>query len=153
MDQRKFQRAISRYGDTVLKIAMVVLKNPHDADDALQETFLRYYKRDPQLESEEHERNWIIRCAYNTSKSIKKNILRHSHEPLTESVVAPSPGSLPDLLLQLPQKERIILQLCYVENYTCEEIAEILRKSPAAVRKQLERARKKAREIYEKEYV
>lgn len=153
MDQRTLHRAIQRYGNTVYKIAMVILKNPDDADDALQDTFLRYFKKDPQFESEEHERNWIVRCAINASKSIRRSILHHSHEPLTEQAAAPEPGSLPDLLFHLPAADRIILQLRYVEDYTAEEIAEILHKSPSAVRKRLERARKKARVTYEKECV
>ena len=58
---------------------------------------------------------------------------------------------LPDLLLLLPPKDRALLQLRYVEDYTAEEIAKMLGSNGAAIRKRLERAKKRAQKIYEKE--
>lgn len=153
MDQGKLHQAVQIYGNTVYKIAFAILKNPHDADDAFQETFLRYFKRDPQLESAEHEKAWLIRCATNVSKSMLRSIFRHSHEPLSEQAAAPVKGSILDLLFSLPVNDRIILQLRYIEGYSAEEIASMMHLTSAAVRKRLERARKKAKAIYEKEYV
>ena len=153
MDQNKLHLAVQKYGSTIYKIAMAILKNPHDADDAFQETFLRYYKRGREFESEEHEKAWLIRCVTHVSKGMLRSIFRHSHEPLTENVAMPAKGSFTELLFTLPVKDRLILQLRYVEDYTSDEIAEMMHLSSAAVRKRLERARKRARAIYEKECV
>ncbi len=155
MQKARLHRAVQLYSGTVYKIAMVILRNPEDADDAYQETFLRYFKHAPEFESAEHEKAWLIRCVTNVSKSILRSIFRHSHEPLNENIVAvPSQkGSLQELLFSLPMKDRMILQLRYVEGYSSEEIAKMLRLSAATVRKRLERARKKAQEIYRKEFV
>ena len=153
MQKTKLHQAVLKHSKTVYKIALVILRNPEDADDALQETFLQYFKKAPEFDAVEQERVWLIRCAVHVSKNMLRTIFRHSHEPLHENIVAPAPGTLPDLLFSLPLKDRMILQLRYVENYTAEEIAEMLHLSSAAVRKRLERARERAKEIYRKEYL
>ena len=153
MQKARLHRAILENSRAVYKIAMVILRNPDDADDALQETFLQYFKKNPQFESPEQEKVWLIRCAVNVSKNMRRTIFRHSHEPLREEMAAPAPGTLPDLLFSLPLKDRMILQLRYVEGYSSEEIAQMLHLSSATVRKRLERARNRAKTIYEKEYL
>ena len=154
MVQQQLHRAVQQYGDMIYKIAMVILRNPDDAEDAVQNTFLRYYRKAPAFESEEHEKAWLIRCATNVAKSLRATALRHAHEDLTIAANAETPKSiLPELLYLLPVPYRIVLQLRYVEGYSAEEIARVLGEKPAAVRKRLERARIRAREIYEKELV
>ena len=56
MVQQQLHRAVQQYGDMIYKIAMVILRNPDDAEDAVQNTFLRYYRKAPAFESEEHEK-------------------------------------------------------------------------------------------------
>lgn len=153
MERTRLHQAIEQNSRAIYKIAMVILKNPDDADDALQETFLQYFKKAPKFDSPEQEKIWLIRCAVNVSKNMRRAIFRHSHEPLGEEIEAPARGSLPDLLFHLPMKDRMILQLRYVEGYTAEEIAEMLQVSSQVVRKRLERARKRAQETYRKEYL
>ena len=155
MTDSRLHQVVQQYGDTVYKIALVILKNSEDAKDALQETFLRYYRRAPEFESAEHEKAWIIRCATNISKNMLRTIFRHSHEPLDENVAAapPAKGSLSELFFHLPLKDRMILQLRYIEGYSAEEIGKMLRIPSSTVRKRLERARGRAKAIYEKEFV
>ena len=60
---------IRRNKDTVYRLARAGTKNPHDADDVFQEVFLRYLRKKPQFESEEHEKNWFIRVTVNCTHS------------------------------------------------------------------------------------
>lgn len=143
--------ALDTYGDTVFRIGMSILGNAEDAEDAVQNTFLRYYRKAPAFSSEEHERAWVIRCAINCAKSLCTARNRHHHEPLENCHAAAPSGGLPELLWYLPIKDRAVLQLKYVEGYTSEEIAQLLGGSAAAVRKRIERAKKRAEEIYKKE--
>ena len=154
MDQTNLHRAVHKYGDMVFKIAMVLLRNRDDAEDAVQNTFLRFYRKAPAFGSSEHERNWLIHVAIKEAKSLRRTALRHSHDTLDGvEVAAPTPDRLPEFLFSLPEKDRLVLQLRYVEGYSAEEIAEVLGCRSAAGRKRLERARAKARDIYEKEYM
>lgn len=147
----KLKIAMDRYGDMVYRIGMSVLGCPEDAEDAVQNTFLRYYRKSPEFESEAHERAWLIRCAVNCAKSLCTYRNRYRHEPLEHCTTAAPQVDLPALLWYLPPKERILLQLRYVEDYTAEEIAQILGSNGAAIRKRLERAKKRAEKIYKKE--
>ncbi len=136
----------------VYKIAMIILRNPDDAEDAVQNTFIRYYRKAPPFQSSEHEKAWLIRVGTNAAKSIRSSALHHAHDDLENvQTAAPEKDSYPELLTLLSVNERIVLQLRYVEGYTAEEIARILEKSPAAIRKRLERARARARQLYHQE--
>ncbi len=152
MNAQQLQRAVQQHSDMIYKIAMVILRNPEDAEDAVQNTFMRYYRKAPNFLSAEHEKAWLIRVGTNAAKSIRSSALRHSHEELSALLVAmPEQNAFPELLNRLPVNERIVLQLRYVEGYSAEEIAQIFGKSPAAIRKRLERARTRAKTLYEKE--
>lgn len=151
MKEDQLNRAIECYGDMVYRIAMSVLGKPEDAEDAVQNTFLRYYRKAPAFQSAEHEKAWLIRCGINASKSLYKSLNRHRHENIADYRQAAVPDELPNLLWYLPAEDRVVLQLRYVEGYTSPEIADLLKKSPTAIRKQIERAKKRARALYEKE--
>lgn len=152
MDSKKLAAAMNQYGDMVYRIAMAILCHPEDAEDAVQNTFLRYYRKAPQFNDAEHERAWLIRVAVNCARSLSTYRSRHYHEPLEHYKTAAAPSSIfPELLWCLPPEDRELLQLRYVEGYTSEEIARILGGNAAAIRKRLERAKKQAEKIYERE--
>ncbi len=151
MNNERLKKAIDCHGDMVYRIARSILGSPDDAEDAVQNTFLRYFRKAPEFQSKEHEKAWLIRCAVNCSKSLCTSRNRHYHEELSDQIMAAPAHKLPDLLWYLPVKDRVVLQLKYVEDYTSEEIAEILGKTPAAVRKHLQRAKTRAEKIYKKE--
>lgn len=149
--EQRLTSAMAQYGDMVYRIAMSILGNAEDAEDAVQNTYLRYYRKAPEFESKEHERAWLVRVAVNCAKSLCSVRNRHRHEPLENCHAAVSGGTLLELLWCLPPKDRALLQLRYVEGYTSEEIARIMGGTGAAVRKRLERAKKRAEIIYKKE--
>ena len=152
MKNEVLKQAIDRHGNMVYRIAMSILGNAEDAEDAVQNTFLRYYRKAPAFQNEEHEKAWLIRCAVNCSKSLCTARNRHRHENLEDYRTAAAPArTLPELLWCLPIKDRIVLQLKYVEGYTSKEIAEMIGGSDASVRKRIQRAKERAEELYRKE--
>lgn len=56
MDKTSFTAAVERYQDTVYRVALHVLASPQDADDAVQEVFLRLYTAQKPFQGEEHLR-------------------------------------------------------------------------------------------------
>ena len=58
---------IDKYRDRLFAAAFSVCKNAEDADDVVQETFIKYHTQTRQLESEEHIRAWLIRVAVNAA--------------------------------------------------------------------------------------
>lgn len=136
-------RILQTYGDMLYRTACLLLGNPHDVQDALQETLLRYLEKAPSFASPEHEKAWLLRVTANCCKDCLRSRRRHSHadlEPLRECLPARENHHLQELYA-LPAKWKTVLILHYFEGYSVKEIGEILDLSESAVKKRLQRAR------------
>lgn len=63
---------IGRYKDHLFGAAFSVTQNGADAQDAVQDTFIRYYQSDMEFDNEEHIRLWLFRTVYNRAKDIRR---------------------------------------------------------------------------------
>lgn len=136
-------RILQTYGDMLYRTACLLLGNPHDVQDALQETLLRYLEKAPAFVSPDHEKAWLLRVTTNCCKDCLRSRRRHSHadlEPLRECLPARETRHLQELYA-LPAKWKTVLILHYFEGYSVKEIGEILGLSESAVKKRLQRAR------------
>lgn len=148
MSEAEFDAALAQYGDTVYRLAFAYTRNRADADDVFQEVFLRYFRRAPAFETEEHRKAWLLRVTINRAKSCLSKML---HEPQETADAAPfsAPESLElhEALLRLAPKYRTVIHLFYYEGYTAEEIGALLHRKPATVRTQLTRARSRLADL------
>ncbi len=135
--------AFKKYSDMVYRLAFARVKNKYDADDILQEVFLRFIKCKNKVNNDEHVKALLIRITINCSKSMLSSSWFKRTEPLSEhlSVSDPSFDTL-DAVLRLPQKYRTVIHLHYYMGYSVDEIATILKSKPSTVKSQLHRARK-----------
>ncbi len=151
----EINRILQTYGDMLYRTAYLLLGNPHDVQDALQETLLRYLEKAPSFDSAEHEKAWLLRVAANCCKDFLRFRKRHACldiESLKEQLPAPEEQRLARELGALPAKWKTVLILYYFEGYSVRETAEILRVSESAVKKRLQRARQALKlELTEKE--
>lgn len=147
-------RAIDEYGNSLYRLCMVMLKNREDAQDAVQECFLRYITKAPDFNDCSHEKAWLIRVSTNICKDMLRRRKYESFLSL-EEIRNLSSGEdnaqILGMLVSLDEKYKIIIHLHYVEGYSTDEISLMLRITSAAVRKRLQRGRDMLREIYEKE--
>ena len=65
MERSTFENAAEQYQDMAYRIALHYFGNPYDAEDAVQEVFLRLYLREGPFDSPEHLRRWLIRVTVN----------------------------------------------------------------------------------------
>ena len=137
------ERVFDKYSDMVYRLAFARVKNKYDADDILQEVFLRYMRAKKQPQSEEHIKALLIRITINCSKSSLTSPHRKRTEPLSEQFSV-SDGNFDtlDAVLRLPLKYRTAVHLHYYCGYSVEELAAILSVKPSAIKSQLFRARK-----------
>jgi len=144
---------VARQGPSVYRLAFAQLRSKADADDVFQEVFLRYVEKAPEFDSPEHEKAWFLRVTLNCCRNVWRAPWRRKNVPLDESLPFETRDQwdLHRELLQLPQKYRVVLHLFYWEDLPTGEIARITGCSPAAVRKQLERARRMLKDIIEEE--
>ena len=150
IDKNNIEEYFARYNDRVFAIGFNYFKSAHDADDVVQETFVKLLKSDIDFESEEHVRNWIIRVAVNECKRVTLSSWFKKKESLedykdTLFFKEPEEENLFEVVMKLPLKYRRVLHLFYYEGYQVKEIAEILGQSESSVTTQLSRARSKLR--------
>lgn len=151
MEIQEYKRLTNLYIDMVYRVALNGCKNKYDADDIVQETFLKLLKCKKKFESDEHARNWLLRVAVNECNSMwnsswrKKVILTDEQE---DKPVFPTPeqSELYELVMQMPPKYRQVIYLYYFEGFSVREVASILKISETAVQTRLQRARNKLKE-------
>ncbi|MBO7356208.1 MAG: sigma-70 family RNA polymerase sigma factor [Lachnospiraceae bacterium] len=137
-----FDNIYDRYSNRLYAAAFNICRQQQDAEDAVQDAFIRLYHSRKDFESEEHIKAWLMRVTINAAKSTKRlfwNRMRSSYEEYMDSLVfeEESDKGLMDEVLKLPEKYRIVIHLFYFEEYKVKEIAEILNTSENTVKTRL----------------
>ncbi len=136
----------NRQYNTVYRICFSFMKNSVDAEDMVQETFLKLISSKKQFESEEHEKAWLIVTAPNTCKDELRRWKRKLENIKSlfqqENVVWKEDESVLEWVMDLPDKYKQVIYLYYYEGYSTSEIAGMLHCPESTVRNQLLRGRK-----------
>ena len=138
-----------QYGPAVFRLAYARTGSRADAEDVMQEVFVRLLKARPDFTGREHAKAWLLRVAANCANDLFRAPWRRREEPLSETLSAPEgpePGGVVEAVLALPPKYRTAVHLYYYEDLSVAEIAAILGKSEGAVESRLFRARTLLRE-------
>lgn len=152
----EIEEIIEKYSTMLFRLAMVRMQNREDAQDMVQDTFLRLLTQVQQgktFREEEHLKAWLLTVATNRGKSI----LTMAWNRKTEGMDALSEMAAPEqktdyayeYVMHLPEKYRIAINLFYYEQLTTEQIAEIMKTKPATVRSYLHRGREKLKKMME----
>lgn len=136
---------LEKYSDMVFKIAFARTNNAHDAEDIMQEVFVRYIRNSPQFINTEHEKAWFIRVTINLTKSLLTSSWFRKTTELKDNlyVTMKEESEVYYAVAALPKDMRTVIHLYYYENYKVDEIAEMLGRSSSYVKSILMRARKK----------
>lgn len=151
MEQSEFQAAVVQYQDMVYRIALHQFGVLQDAEDAVQEVFLRLYMEKKPFESGGHLRRWLIRVSINVCKDALKSPWRKRRVPM-EAIPdqpvfdRPEERELYQAVMSLPEKYRTVLDLFYYEELSTKEIAALLGLRQSAVTTRLSRAREQLKE-------
>ncbi len=150
--------AVRNYSKSMLNAAYSILKSTDDAEDAVQEAFLKYLRKRPVFNNDEHEKAWLIRVTIN----IAKNMLRSSERnnlPVVEDILTDpireaqnTENEVLECVLSLEEKYRIVIHLYYYEEYSIKEISSMLHLPPATVGTRLSRGRKLIKTMLKGEY-
>ena len=151
MDKASFAAAVERYQDTVYRVALHALASPQDADDAVQEVFLKLYTAQEPFQGEEHLRRWLLRVTVNHCRDVLRSPWRKRRTSLEELppqpvFQQPEQAALYQTVMALPEIYRIVLVLFYYEELSVQEIGKLLDLESSAVTTRLSRARAKLKE-------
>jgi len=166
-DRRAFEPLVRKHERRVFRVALAVLGNIEDAEEAMQDTFVKAFRHLDQFRKESRFTTWLTRIAVN--EAIQKRNARKNFVPLTEAENAKeqfapkryepwksNPEQLygkhelhrivEDAIQSLPQIYREAFVLRDVEELSAEEAAEALGISVPALKSRLLRARLMMRE-------
>lgn len=164
-EERAIGALVEQYSGTLYRVAYSVLKNAADAEDAVQEAFVRMLRHRATLGEVRDARVWLVRIVWNVSLDKKR---RQKTRPETDDVadvarMLPAAGLTPEqrasgmehhrivlrCLEQLPEREREVLTLSAFEELNSVEIAKVLGVTESSVRSRLFRARNLMAELLE----
>ena len=146
MTQTEYIQAVERNNRRLFLIALSFLGNRTDAEDALQDVFLKLWSRKQPFEDEEHTDKYLTRVCVNVCKNMLRSPFRKRCTDLDDAQSLYTFDSTEDYdlfcaVMSLPLRERTVVHLFYYEDLPVREIAETLRASESAVKTALHRAR------------
>lgn len=149
---------LDKYSDMVLRIAYTYLKNRADAEDIVQDVFLRIIDKKPSFNEESHEKSWLIRATINMCKN-KVNMFwnknKCSIDDVQEFAVSDkynTDTSVFQAVMALGEKYRVVVYMYYYEGYSTPEIADVIGKNETTIRSLLHRARNKLKDMLKEDY-
>ena len=156
-DRSAFRELFDAYYDALILFANHLLNNAEAAEDVVQDTFIQYHTYKKEFDTEEHIRAWLIRVAINKAKNITRSFWHRNKcnlEEYMETLTFETPESetLFDTVMKLPEKYRSVLHLFYYEDYTTQEISDILHLSVNNVKTRLSRGRALLKETLKEEW-
>jgi RNA polymerase sigma factor (sigma-70 family) len=133
-DEAAFELLVRKHGPMVLGVCRRILRNPHDAEDAFQATWLVLVRKAATLRSPGTVGNWLYGVAYRTALEARKLAAKRRNK---EAKVTLSSETAPDAwdklrpvldheLERLPDKYRAVVVLCDLEGKTRKEAARLL---------------------------
>ncbi len=152
MTREQFETYFREYHSLVYRVSFAQVKNHADAEDISQEVFVRLLCYEPEYESREHEKAWMIRTALNLCRDLLKSKWQSTsigmeEIPEKEKIYFKLPGMEEDdtlwAVMNLPEKFRNCLYLFYYEDYSIREIAVCLNMNENSVKANLKRGRER----------
>jgi RNA polymerase sigma-70 factor, ECF subfamily len=163
-DERAFGELVSRYESKVYSLALKMLRNPEDAEDVLQDTFLRAYRGIKSFKGNSTFSTWIYRITANSAlmrlrkrqlptvsiddadeREAPINIADWAPGPVEQVLNQETQAAMTEAIDALPPEFRQVFVLRDIEELSNAEVAEVLDISVAAVKSRLHRARLKVR--------
>lgn len=146
MDERYFTQKLLDSEAMLYRIACTLLRNEEDRRDALQETALKAWRARGQLRNEQYFTTWLVRILMNECRSLsRKGPLRPIGSCCLNRRHRLQDNDLRLLLDALPEKQRVPLVLHYLEGFSLEEIARVMRIPVGTAKYRLHQARKALR--------
>ena len=153
---------VPAYSALLYRVAYSILRNPAEAEDVVQDVFLRVLEHQRKLLAVRDLRVWLVRIAWNLALDRHRRIRPDQlDQPFADSLLsttAPADQALADArriaavfreIDRLPQSERNALLLSAIDELSIAEISAVLHRTESAVRALLFRARTRLRQRLE----
>lgn len=152
----RLRKWVTEYSDAVLRVCFLYLADRSQAEDALQDTWIKVWNAMERFDVKEiqHEKAWLMRIAVNICKDYRRSAwFRHIDKRKALDELPPrfvmqeeKESSLSFTIMELPDRYKQVVLLYYYQGMTLEETGEALRLSASTVSRRL----KKAEELLKK---
>ena len=143
-------RMVRQYSPMLLRLAAARLPSAADAEDAVQETFIKLLDRRPVFRDAEHEKAWLIRATLHRAADIRRKKVREAPLDAIGEAAQQPPEPETEMLSAvraLPEKYGAVIHLYYYEGYSIKEIAGLLGLPSPTVGTRLARGRERLRQM------
>lgn len=157
--EEKLKWLMKTYGNDVIRIAYTYLKQKQLAEDIAQDVFIKCYEKMDSFRNESSYKTWLIRITVNKCKDVLKSWsfknlyitdffrLKHAYSTLEQQYFSDEDNELISIqVFALPVKLREVIILFYYQEFSIEEISDLLKINPNTVKTRLHRGRLKLKE-------
>lgn len=146
MKNDEYINAVKRNSNRLYLIALSYLQNHHEAEDVMQDVLLKLWKTNKAFTDDEHMDKWLTITCVNKCKDRFKLSFFKNNVALDEAKELYTFDTIKNFdvfnaIMSLPKKERLVVHLFYYEDLQINEIAQIVKSKPSAVKTRLHRAR------------
>ena len=145
----EFEQLVRELSPSLFRLALSYTGSREDAEDAVQEVYLKYLREGRRFNSPEEARRYLMTATANQCRDLLKSAARRRNRALEEAERFAAPAEDPDTQLEvqralqaLDPKYRGVVYLFYYEDYPVKRIAQCLGLTQTTVRTRLDRARK-----------
>jgi len=164
MNATEFKAKYLPYHPKMYRVAFRLLENTFDAEDMVQEAFVKLWNKRDELAHVENSESYCIVILRNLCLDFLRSKNKYQMES-TENIVVQAERNLTDeienadnikhleaIIAQLPEQQQKIIKLRHFDDYSNEEIEKIMGLTGANTRVLLSRARKKIKELFYMQY-
>lgn len=150
---RAFELLLDRYQEKVFRLTFSILKEAAKAEEVTQDIFLKLWKALPVYDGRAALSTWLYTIARNTcfsalrSESYRMTLPIEDYEPHSRSDTVSQHVEVKQLLERLPEAQREVITLFYLEDRSVEDVAQMLDLPQGTVKSHLHRARRALAEM------
>jgi RNA polymerase sigma factor, sigma-70 family len=145
LDRQVYLEAVDRNSRRVFLLALSFTRQRQDAEDVMQNVFLKLWKHPAAFRDAVHIDKWLTKVTVNESRSLLRSRARGPvslEDPEALAAAAqPEDRELVSAVMRLPEALRTVIHMHYYEDLSIKEIASLLHVSQAAVKMRLFRGR------------
>lgn len=154
MNKQQFSEKVLELEAVLFHVSYGILHNSQDCEDVVQEAVLKAYANKEKLKNPDFFKTWLVRILMNECYSFLRKRAREiplneeisENTEFVEDFIKEEYLDLYECMKQLEEKDRICVQLFYMEGYSVKEIARVFHVPEGTVKSRLSRARAGLRE-------
>lgn len=150
INKEEFAELVKTYQLELYRLALAILKNEADAQDAVGDAIVKAFEQRRTLNNIEKFKSWMMRIVVNISKNMlkkRRRIVYIEDMPEIQASASKKRDEVWDIVLELDYEYRVVVVLYYYERFSTKEISQMLHIPEGTIKSRLARAREKLKTL------